>query len=127
MLNSAMQKAMSPSGAWEALRKHYMPKTLAATQRLKREFETIHMVEGEDPLLFLGRVDKAADQLALLGCNKRVEVNQHIVRNLSSLYTIQSKSILARPNIPRSELDEIIRDAHLNDEVEKTCSAERWL
>ena len=98
-----MQKAMSPSGAWEALQKH-MPKTLAATQRLKREFETIHMVEGEDPLLFLGKVNKAADQLALLGCNKRVEVNQHIVRNLSSLYTIQSKSILARPNIPARSL-----------------------
>ena len=74
-----VQKATSPSGAWEELEKHNMPKTLAATQRLKREFATMRMVEGEDPLLFLGRVDKAADQLALLGCSKSVEeVNQHL-------------------------------------------------
>ena len=92
-----------------------MPKTLAATQRLTRELETIRMVEGEDPLLFLGRVDKAADKFALLECSKSAEeVNQHIVRNLSSLLTIQNKSIIARPNIPRSEFDEIIRDAHVN-------------
>ena len=40
---------------------YYMPRTLAATHRLKREFEAIHMEEGEDPLVFLGRVDKATD------------------------------------------------------------------
>ena len=62
-----MQKAMSPSGAWEDLQKYCMPKTLPATKRLKREFETIRM-EQEDPLLFLGRLGEAADRLALLGC-----------------------------------------------------------
>ena len=65
-----------------------MPKTIAATHRLKRKFETIRMTEGEVPLLFLGRVDQAADQLAMLGCGKSVEeVNRHIVNNLSSQYT----------------------------------------
>ena len=50
------------------------------------------MEEGENSLVFLGRVDKAADELAMLGCSKSVEeVNRHIVNNLSSLYTIQSK------------------------------------
>ena len=74
------------------------------------------MIEGEDPLLLFGRVEKGADQLALLGCNKKSveEVNQYVIRNLSSLYAIQSKSILSRPNIPRSEIDEIIRDARVN-------------
>ena len=58
------------------------------------------MAEGENPLVFLGRVDKAADELAMLGCSKSAEeVNRHIVNNLSSLYTIQSKSILSRPSI----------------------------
>ena len=113
-----MQQAKSPSGAWQELENYYMPRTLAATHRLKREFEAIHMQEGEDPLVFLGRVDKAADELAMLGCAKSVEeVNRHIVNNLSSLYTIQSKSILSRPSIPRSEIDEIIRDAYMNDKV----------
>ena len=96
-----MQQAKSPSGARPELENYYTPKTLAATHRLKRELEAIHMEEGEDPLVFLGRVDKAADELAMLGCGKRVEeVNSHIVTNLSSLYTIQSKSILSRPSIP---------------------------
>ena len=62
-----MQQAKSPSGAWRELENFYMPRTLAATHRLKREFEAIHMQEGEDPPVFLGRVDKAADELAMLG------------------------------------------------------------
>ena len=70
--------------------------------------------------MFLGRVDQAAEQLAMLGCGKSVEeVNGHIVNNLSSLYNIQSKPILSRPAIPRSEIDEIIREAYANYKVEK--------
>ena len=38
-----MQQAKSPSGAWQELENYYMPRTLAATHRLKREFEAIHM------------------------------------------------------------------------------------
>ena len=107
-----------------------MPKTLAATQRPKREFETICMAEGEDPRLLHGWVNKAADHLVFLGHSKSgEEVNQHIVNNLSSVFTIQGMSILARPNIPRSEIDDVIRDAHLNDKVENIYIylAERWL
>ena len=115
-----MQQAKSPSGARQELENYYMPRTLAATHRLKREFEAIHMEEGEDPLVFLGRVDKPADEWAMFGCGKNVEeVNRHIVANLLSLYTIQSKSILSRPSVPRSEIYEIIRDAHVNDKLEK--------
>ena len=115
-----MQQAKSPSGAWQEQENHYMPRNLAATHRLKREFEAIHMEEGVDPLVFLGRVDKAADELAMLGCGKSVEeVNRHIVTNLSSMYTIRIKSILPCPSIPRSEIDEIIRDACVNDKLEK--------
>ena len=64
------------------------------------------MEEGEDSLVFLGRVDKVADELAMLGCGESVEeVNRHIVTNLSSLITIQSKLILSRPSgslVPKS-------------------------
>lgn len=55
------QKAMPPSAAWKELGNHYMPKTTAARNRLKRELDTIHMVEGEDPLGYIGRVNKAPD------------------------------------------------------------------
>ena len=78
------------------------------------------MEEGEDPLVFLGRVDTAAGELAMLGCGKSVEeVSRHIVTNLSSLYTIRSQSIISRPSIPRPEIDEVIRDAYVNDKLEK--------
>ena len=81
-----MQKAKSPSGAWQALEDFYMPKTREAKRTLKLEFETTRMVEGEDPLDFLGRVDKAADKLVMLGDGKsEEEVNHHIVQNLSPL------------------------------------------
>ena len=63
-----------------------MPKTLGTSQRLKSEFEIIRMVDGEDLLLFLGRMDTAGDKLALLACRKSVEeVHQHMVWNLSSI------------------------------------------
>ena len=56
----------------------------------------------------------------MLGGGKSVEeVNRHIVTTVSSLYIIQGKSILSRPSIPRSEIDEIIRDAYVNDKLEK--------
>ena len=111
-----MQQAMSPSCAWQELDKSDLPKTIATTHRLKMKLEKIRMTEGEDPLLFLGRVDKAAHKLAMIGWGNSVEeVNRHIVNNVSSLYNIQSKSILSRPCIPRSEIDEIIRDAYANE------------
>ncbi|CAN0126352.1 unnamed protein product, partial [Laminaria digitata] len=81
------QKAKSPSGAWQALEDFYVPKIREARRRLKLEFETIRMVEGKDPLDFLGRVDKAADKLVMLGDGKSEEkVNHHIVQNISSLF-----------------------------------------
>ena len=71
--------------------------------RLQRDFENIRIVEDENPLLFLGRVDKAADELAMLGCGKSVEeVSRHVVTNLSPLYVIQRKFIRSRPSISRS-------------------------
>ena len=78
------------------------------------------MIYAQDALLVLCRFDKATDQLAMLRCSKSTEkVNQDNVNILSPLYTIQVKPILSCPTIPRSEIDDIIRDAHMNDRVEK--------
>ena len=112
---------MSPSGDWEELQIYHMPRKtrVAATQILVSEFETTRITEGEDPLLSLGNLDEAAAQLVLLRCSKSVkDVNQNIVRNLSVLYTTQSKYILARPNILRAEIDKIFHEAHFIDKVE---------
>ena len=41
------------------------------------------MVEGEDPLLFFDRVDKATDQLAMPGFSRSVEeVDRQMLRSL---------------------------------------------
>lgn len=85
---------------------YYMPKAIAATHRLEREFETVRMTEDENPLLTLGRVDEAADELAMLGCGKGVdEANRHIANNLSSVCTRYKVSLFfpALPSpVPRS-------------------------
>ena len=82
-----------------------VPKTLAAIRRLKREFETIRMAEVKDPLMFFGRVDKAADELAMLCCGKSVEdVNRHIVHNLSLssvLFRVRNISVTKDPRKPQ--------------------------
>lgn len=68
-----MQQAMSPRGTWEASLEFYMRRTLATRHRVKKEFEPVRMIEGGDPPLFRGRVDKATDQLPVLGCSKSIE------------------------------------------------------
>ena len=56
----------------------------------------------------------------MLECGKEVaEVNRHILINFSPLYTLQSKPTFSRPSIPRSEIDDITRDADANDRTDK--------
>ena len=45
-----MQQAKSPSGAWQEQENFYMPRTLAATHRLKREFEAYTWRRERTPL-----------------------------------------------------------------------------
>lgn len=66
------------------------------------------MEEEEDLLDYLGRVDKEADELAMLECSKSdEEVNQHTIQNLSPLYTIQKTSnyLSSRYPLPRNRRD----------------------
>ena len=80
----------------------------AARHRLKREFGPIHMEKGEDPLDYFDRVGKAADELAMLECvTSDEEVNQHIIQNLSSLYTLQKSQfspVLVSPVLKSTRL-----------------------
>lgn len=42
-----VEKAKSPSCAWEELEDFYVPQTIAVRHRLKREFRTVRMMKGE--------------------------------------------------------------------------------
>ena len=57
-----------------------MLKTIAARHRLKRELDTIHMLETTH--LIISAIDKAADGLAVSECSKSIEeINQHVIQN----------------------------------------------
>ena len=65
-----MQQVLSSSGAWQAVLDCYMPTRLAARQKVTEDFEVVRMMERDDSRLFHGGVDKAANQLAMLGLSK---------------------------------------------------------
>lgn len=100
-----------------------MPRTLAGTQTQEIVRDDPHGRCRGDPTYCSSAgsiIDKATDQLTTLGFSRSAkEVDQHIVNNPSTFSTIQSNAIISRPHIPRSEINEIICDAHMNYEVEK--------
>ena len=81
------------------------------------------MVNGEDPLDFLSRVDKVAEKLAMIGDGKsEEEVKNHIVLNFSGRLAFYKKSITSRLGIPRCDIDEIIHGAYTDDKVENVVT-----
>lgn len=62
MAEFCMQTAVSPSGASERVGRllHAKDDSTDAYSRFKREFETIWMIENENPLLFLGGVGQGS-------------------------------------------------------------------
>ncbi|CAN0463606.1 unnamed protein product, partial [Scytosiphon promiscuus] len=82
-----MLESKSPSGAWKIMTDFYMPQTIMERRRKTIEFDAVKMVEGEDPVEYFSRIDRAAQTLTMLGGNKdEEEVNVHLVQNLSPLY-----------------------------------------
>ena len=45
-----MLETESPSGAWKVMPDVYAPKTTLEKRRVAQEFDSISMVEGEDPV-----------------------------------------------------------------------------
>ena len=73
--------------------------------------KTTFGMEGEDPLVWIGRVDDAAKMLACLDVHKiEVMLRRHIVRHLTNDYDIERRALLRRRDVPRGELEEILRD-----------------
>ena len=96
----------SPSGAWNVLTDFYAPKTIMEKRRVAQEFESISMVEGEDPVEYLSRIDKTVQTLAMLGGTKdHDDVNVHIVQNLSASYEEEKKILLSSPGLTRSNME----------------------
>ena len=56
----------------------------------------------------------------MLGCVDE-EVNVHIVQNLSAIYNVDKKCILARPGLTRAGIEETVQNAYISEkkDVEK--------
>ena len=73
------------------------------------------MVEGEDPVEYLSRIDKNMKKLAMLGGTKNDDdVNVHIVQNLSASYEVEKKILLSSPGLTRANIEEIVRNAYMS-------------
>ena len=70
-----MLETKSPSGAWKVMTDFYASKTIMEKRRVAQEFDSISMVEGEDPVEYSSRIDKTVQKLTMLGGNKDHEVN----------------------------------------------------
>ena len=93
----------------------YAPKTIMEKRRVAQEFDSISMVEGEDPVEYLSRIDKTVQKVAMLGGTKDDDdVNVYIVQNLSASYAVEKKVLLSNPDLIRSNIEEVVRNAYMS-------------
>ena len=110
-----MLETKSPSGAWNVMTDSYAPKTMMEKRRIAQEFDSMSMLEGEDPVEYLSRIDKTVQKLAVLGGTKDDDdVNVHIVQNLSASYEVEKKILLSSPGLTRSNIEEVVRNAYMS-------------
>ena len=110
-----MLETKSPSGAWKVMTDFYAPKTIMEKRWVAQEFDSISMVEGEDPVEYLSRIDKTVQKLAMLGGTKDDDdVNVHIVQNMSASYEVVKKILMSSPGLTRSNIEEVVENAYMS-------------
>ena len=78
------------------------------------------MFPGEDPKLFLARVDKLANTMRVVGIEKSEgEIVQIIVRQLSDDYDVEKLSSLSSSDITRTFVEYTIRTSYANYKVKE--------
>ena len=78
------------------------------------------MFPGEDPKLFLARVDKLVNTMRVVGIEKSEgEIVQIIVRQLSDDYDVEKRSSLSSPDITRTFVEYTIRTSYANRKVKE--------
>ena len=110
-----MLETKSPSGAWEVMTDFHAPKTIMEKLRVAQEFDSMSMVEGEDLVEYLSRIDETVQKLAMLGGTKDDDdVNVHIVQNLTASYEVEKKILLSSPGLTRSNIEKVVRNAYMS-------------
>lgn len=83
------------------------------------EFEGVRMKQDEDPAEYFGRMNKALQELTMLGGSKdEDEVNVHIVQNMLPAYFVDKNILLSRTGITRNEVEEELRSAYLTEKMD---------
>ena len=76
------------------------------------------MFPGENPKLFLARVDRLVNTMRVVGIGKSEgEIVQIIVCQLSDDYDVEKRSSLSSPDITRTFVEYTIRTSYANPKV----------
>ena len=103
---------------WEVIQGWSLPTSDAEKALLVRQLDTVQMFPGEDPELFLARVDKLVNTMRVIGIEKsESEIVQIIVRQLSDDYDVEKRSSLSSSGITRAFVEHTIRQACLYNRV----------
>ena len=111
--------------AWELIRGWYLPTSDAEKTLPVEHLETVQMFPGEDPTLFLTRVDKLVNTMRVVGIEKSEgEIIQTIVRQLSDDYDVDKSSSLSSSDITRAFVERTIRTSYADRKVKKLKKAQ---
>ena len=110
-----MLEAKSPSEAWKVMTDCYAPKSKMEKRRVAQEFDSISMVEGEDHVEYLSRVDKRGQKPVMPGGTKDDDDgNVHIIQTLTASYDVEKNILLSSPGLTRSNNEEVVRNAFMS-------------
>ena len=110
----------SASGSWAILHKWNDGTDEGTKYRVRREFEQLSMGDRETSNEFLFRAYVLAEQLKEAGVDwSDCEINKQIARSLSSAFSFEKRCLAMNKNLTRLDLEEAVRGASLEAELEK--------
>ena len=105
---------------WEVIQGWSLPTSAAEKALLVGQLETINIFSGEDPKLFLAKVDKLVNTMRVVGIEKSEgEIVQIVVRQLSDDYDVEKRYSLSLSNITRAFVKHIIHISYANRKVKE--------
>ena len=108
-----VQACVSFHAAWTMVGDHILPRSEAETYLLTTKLEQVVNHQGEDPQLFLARIDSILNMLSAVNITiSESDIVRTIVRQLSSDYDVEKRSTLAVSNLSRSDVERTIRDSY---------------
>ena len=111
-----MLAAQTLEQAWHVIMGWGLPTSDTEKALFVRQLETVQMVVGEDPKIYIALVEKLLNTLKSVGIVKEErEIVRIIICNLFNEYVVEKRSHpLTRPNVSRFEVEETVRASCAN-------------